>query len=369
MEMEVFYDHTEPKCAYLCRVKDIQLPLLVSNARMKGSSEIVCVPAGEVVSAGYVQSEWSAYFMAISLGFAEKLGIPSEKQRFEEKLPAERAHYSAQTFDHQIRLDRWGWVEIGGHAYRTDYDLSAHIKKSRVDLSIFKPYPTPIEKKEVVVIPQESVLGPLLREKTRRVVDALSNSDPEDLRKAFDKNGFCEIQGVRIHPSHVRFEERNVRESGRRVIPHVIEPSYGAERLVYASLEYAYTRIEDRVVLKLPFSIAPMQIMVFPLMPKDGLDGIAMDITEDLLSHHLDADYDESGTIGRRYARADEVGVPLSITVDYQTKKDMTVTLRERDSWCQVRTRQKDAPDLTQRYLTGNLAFYQLGTPVETKIE
>jgi glycyl-tRNA synthetase len=297
------------------------------------------------------------------------LGVPYESQRFEEKMVGERAHYSSQTFDHQVLLDRWGWVEIGGHAYRGDYDLSAHIRKSRVDLSIFKPYASPIERKATIIVPLESILGPLLREKTHNVVKALSTRDPDEVRKAFEADGYYEIEGVKIQPSHVRFEERKEREAGRRFVPHVIEPSYGAERLVYATLEYAYTRTGDRIVLKLPRALAPIQIMVFPLMPKDGLDVIGMEIVENLLSDRFYADYDDSGTIGRRYARADEIGVPLSITVDYLTKKDMTITFRERDSWNQVRSERDSISELARGYLTGRLTFSQLGTPVEARIE
>lgn len=369
MEMEVFFDPAEPRCAFLGRVKEIELPLLLAETREKGKDDIVRVGAGEAVTKGHVQSEWSAYFMAVSIIFAKNLGIPYEKQRFEEKMPAERAHYSAQTFDHQILLDRWGWVEIAGHAYRTDFDLNAHIKHSGSDLSIFKPYTVPVERKTTVVVPIESTLGPLLREKTRSITEEISKCNPDDVRKAFDTKGYIEIRGFNVQPSHVRFEERNIRESGKHVVPHVIEPSYGVERLVYSALEYAYTRVDDRVVLKLPHALAPMQIMVFPLMPKDGLDQTALQLVDTLLSHRFDVEYDESGTIGRRYARADEIGVPISITIDYQTKKDGTVTLRDRDTWTQVRSTSESVPELARGYFAGRLVFSQLGRPVETKLE
>ena len=369
MEMEVFFDPSEPQCTFLDRVKDVELPLLLAKTREDGKDEIVRVRAKEAVTQGHVLNEWSAYFMAVSIDFAKNLGIPQEKQRFEEKMPSERAHYSAQTFDHQILLDRWGWVEIAGHAYRTEFDLNAHMKHSGSDLSVFKSFPVPIERRTVVVIPLESKLGPLLREKTREVTDKISKCEPDHIRKAFDTVGYFEVNGFKVQPGHVRFEERNVRESGRRVVPHVVEPSYGAERLVYSALEYAYTRVDDRVVLRLPHALSPMQIMVFPLMPKDGLDETALQIVDTLIQHRFDVEYDESGTIGRRYARADEIGVPLSITVDYQTKRDGTVTLRDRDTWTQVRNSLEYIPELARGYFAGQLPFSQLGTPVGTKLE
>lgn len=367
MEMEMFFDPSESHCEFLDRVKDIELPLLLTKQREARDTNLTRIKATEAVAEGYVKTEWSAYFMALSILFAKKLGVPYEKQRFEEKLPAERAHYSSQTFDHQISLDRWGWVEIAGHAYRTDFDLNAHIKHSGTDLSIFKPYPQPIEKKATVVVPNGSALGPILREKTGKIVSALSATNPEELKNSFETSGYVEIEGFKILPSHVKFEERTIRESGRRVVPHVVEPSYGAERLVYSTLEYAYTRTEGRVILRLPRLLAPMQIMVFPLMPKDGLSEIALEVADFLAKHELDVDYDESGTIGRRYARADEIGVPISVTVDYQTQKDGTVTLRDRDTWAQVRTDWRSMADPTKRFLHSELPFDQLGTLVRSE--
>jgi glycyl-tRNA synthetase len=307
--------------------------------------------------------------MALSIKFARLLGIPSERQRFEEKMPTERAHYSAQTFDHQVWLDRWGWVELGGHAYRTDFDLSAHIKSSGVDLSIFKPYEKPVEKQTALVVPLESILGPILREKTKGVVDALLSKTPDELRKAFDAQGYFEIQGFKILPSHVRFEDKTVRETGRRIVPHVVEPSYGAERSVYSTLEYAYSRVNDRVVLKLPLGLTPIQLMVFPLMAKDGLPEIALEIQSFLTGEGFDVDYDDAGTIGRRYARADEIGVPLTITVDYQTKTDETVTVRDRDTWKQVRNSWKRLPELAHSYFRSTSSFDSLGAPFKVDYE
>ena len=369
MEMEMFFDPDEQECRYLSRVENVELPLLLAKDREDQNPDLTRVSASEAAKRGLVQSEWSAYFMALSVKFASSLGIPSDKQRFEEKLRTERSHYSAQTFDHQIWLERWGWTEIAGHAYRTDYDLSAHAKSTGADLSVFKPYPQPIERKKMAVVPLAAVLGPLLREKARGVVEALTATEPDQLKRAFDTKGHFEILGFKVLPSHVRFEERNVREAGRRVIPHVVEPSFGAERVVYSTMEYAYSKVKDRIVLKLPKHLAPLQVAVFPLMAKDGLAEIASEIANFFVSEGFAVEYDESGTIGRRYARADEVGIPLSLTVDYRTKKDATVTVRDRDSWEQVRNGWKTLSDPMRSFLKSKLKFAELGTPVQLAYE
>jgi len=366
MEMELFFDPNDASCPYMDRVKGTLLPILLATERERKSSRVTRVVPHEAVSKGIVLAEWMAYFMALSVEFVNSLGIPADKQRFEEKMVAERSHYSSQTFDHQIWLDRWGWVEIAGHAYRTDFDLAAHIKYSGADLSIFKPYDSPTSRTVKRIVPADSVLGPLLKEKSKQVIEALRTSNPEEVLKAFEKFGFFEIQGFKILPTHVRFEEHTEREAGRRVVPHVVEPSFGAERLVYSTLEYAYTRTKDRVVLRLPKSLTPVQVMVFPLMAKDGLPEIASKIQTLLSENGFEVEYDESGTIGRRYARADEVGVPLSVTVDYKSKENNTVTIRDRDTWKQVRGDWKKLPEAALQFFRGEVGFEALGEPVET---
>ena len=117
----------------------------------------------------------------------------------------------------------------------------------------------------------------------------------------------------------------------------MVEPSFGAERLAYAAMEYAYSIKEDRIILSLPASLAPFQAVVLPLVTKNDLVNEAAQIYRDLLERKFDVYYDEVGSIGRRYARADEIGVPLAVTIDYETLDDGTVTARDRDSWKQMR--------------------------------
>ena len=132
--------------------------------------------------------------------------------------------------------------------------------------------------------------------------------------------------------------EEDVKETGTRFIPHVIEPSFGVERLVYTTLEYNLTMKDDRLIIGIPFNLAPVQASVYPLVNKDNLPEAAERVYEMLLKDGFRVEYDEAGSIGRRYARADEAGVPLGITVDYDTLKDNTVTVRNRDTWTQFRT-------------------------------
>lgn len=131
-------------------------------------------------------------------------------------------------------------------------------------------------------------------------------------------------------------------EGGAGYVPHVIEPSVGVGRLFLAVLvdHYKEEVLEDgdtRVVLTLPVSIAPFRYAVLPLMKKDGLGEKAQELVSALKAQGISVDYDESGSVGKRYRRQDENGTPECITIDYQTLEDGTVTLRNRDTMEQTR--------------------------------
>jgi glycyl-tRNA synthetase len=151
-----------------------------------------------------------------------------------------------------------------------------------------------------------------------------------------------------------------------RFVPHVVEPSFGTDRLFYVALEYAYGVKDDRVVMSFPRSIAPIQIGIYPLMSKDGLDLKAKEIQKMLACEGFMTEFDETGSIGRRYARADEVGIQLGVTVDYDTLEDDTVTIRDRDSWQQVRISTGDLPKMLHQYFEGKKNFVQLGSIIQS---
>src|SRR5207245_240326 len=131
-------------------------------------------------------------------------------------------------------------------------------------------------------------------------------------------------------------KDETIKEAGTRFLPHVIEPSFGVERLVYSTLEHNLRMKEERLILSLPFGIAPTQAAVYPLVNKDGLVEKAQSVHQSLLQSGLRVEYDDAGSIGRRYARADGAGIHIGITSDYDTRKDDTVTHRDLDSWHQI---------------------------------
>jgi len=364
MEIEFFFDPENPKCEKIFGVKDEKLRLLPEKLLLEGVTEPVEVTVKEALEKGYIKSEWNAYFMVKAKKFVEMLGVPAEKQFFKEKLPNERAHYSTQTYDQLVELSRWGAVELSGHAWRSNYDLKMHMVYSGEDLRVFIPYDNPQKVKKLVVEPNKKSLAKDFGEEALRVARLIILSQPEILAEALKNDGFYSLRGngktYKITPNHVNIREEIVEEKGKRILPNVAEPSFGLDRLFYAALEYAYSEKEGRVVLRLPRDLAPIEVAVFPLMSRDGLPEKAKEVYGMLLSHGFVVEYDESGSIGRRYARMDEVGTPLAVTVDYQTLQDNTVTLRDRDTWEQIRIKIEKLPLALEKYFKEKLEFKDL---------
>jgi len=364
IDLELFIDPDAPECPFLKQVENETLNLVLAEERLKGSEKSVKLTVKEALDKRVIKMEWQAFFMALAKRFLVELGVPEDKQRFIEKLSWERAHYSAQGFDQEVYLDRWGWVEVSGFNDRTDFDLKGHMRESGADMRVFKLQDKVSIRKERRVKPIIPKIGRTFREDTPKVLDLLSKADPKEIEEQFKKQGYFMMGDFKILPDHVEFEEREIKERGRRFIPHVIEPSFGSDRLAYVALEYAYTVKDGRVILKLPRDIAPIQLAVLPLVQKDGLPERARKLYESLIEEGFSVEYDEAGSIGRRYARFDEVGTPLCITVDYQTLEDDTVTIRDRDSWEQVRSSVKDLPRLLWDFFRFKIDFNDLGHPI-----
>ncbi len=159
-------------------------------------------------------------------------------------------------------------------------------------------------------------------------------------------------------------------KAGKKVVPRVIEPTFGIERVFLAVLTkaYYYDEVRDYVVLKIPSKLAPIKAAVFPIIKNnEGLVSIAKEIYEGL-KNDWNVVYDVSGAIGRRYARVDEVGVPLAITIDKQSLKDKTITLRDRDSTKQVRVKIKELGEIISRVIGGE-SLFKFGRKVNTRVK
>ncbi len=336
MELELFFNPSDNKCPYLDDVKDIRMNILDEEKVRKGDTVPHDVNAREAVERGFVKEEWLAFMMALSQKFLCRLGIKPEFQRFKAKLEGERAHYSAQTFDHEVLTGKFGWIEVAGHAYRQDYDLKSHAIKSKSSMEVVEELDQPVKVRRRL-----AYVDPLKVKKdfgqASEIFKHISSLKPCELAELLDREGKIDVNDMVVGKEYFIFKEVEETVSTRKYIPHVIEPSFGIERIIHAVLEHAFHEKGDRVILSLNEEIAPYRYAVFPLVKRDGLDVKAKEIYSILKFRGFTVLYDDDGSIGRRYARADEIGVCKAITVDYQTLEDNTVTVRDRDSWLQKR--------------------------------
>jgi glycyl-tRNA synthetase len=239
---------------------------------------------------------WFEHWLSERMSWYTTLGLRPDHLRLRAHDPDELSHYSSGTSDVEY-LFPIGWSELEGIANRGDFDLKQHAEFSGEKLEYFDP------------------------------------------------------------------------QSGERYIPHVIEPAAGADRATLAFLVDAYDEEvvqsagaddrsaeksskppETRTVLRLHPRLAPVKVAVMPLVKKDGQPELAREIYEDLRGR-MQSEYDEGGSIGKRYRRQDEIGTPWGVTIDHQSIDDGTVTLRDRDSLVQDRIEIEELPGELERRL------------------
>jgi len=192
--------------------------------------------------------------------------------------------------------------------------------------------------------------------------------DAWDVEIKLNSFGWTEVCGVhdrtdydlRQHAkaSGEKLEARND-ATGKKEVPHVLEIAFGTDRPTFALMDifYLYDEKKQQDTFIIPPRMAPLDCAVFPLVNKEDLPVIAKKLHDELKEAGLITVYDHSGSIGRRYARMDEVGTPYCITVDFDTLKDGTVTVRERDSTKQVRVKKEDVTGFIKDLLSGNKNF------------
>ncbi|MCE4614967.1 MAG: glycine--tRNA ligase, partial [Desulfurococcales archaeon] len=360
MEMEFFIDPREEECPWFPTVSDEKLLILTKEARLKGGSP-ECYKVREAVNEGVIYHKCLAYWMVIGRKFIEDLGINPENILFEDKLPDERAHYSSQTFDQKVKVSRWGWIEVAGHSYRGDYDLSRHIKYSGKDLRVYKRFEKPVIHRTVKFIANKAAIGRAYRNNAPFIIRAIEEIGPEKVFRAIEEKGSVEIKGYNITKEMIIKKVIEEKVTGEKFIPHVIEPSFGTDRIVFVTLEHAYKEKEGRRILSLPREIAPIQVSIFPLIEREEeLRKLAWEIHTILTREGFTVAYDDSGNIGKRYARSDEIGVPFAVTIDYTTLDDRTVTVRDRDTWRQIRVNINRLPRLIRIGLGSKLPLEEL---------
>ncbi|KIW20211.1 glycine-tRNA ligase [Exophiala spinifera] len=354
-------------------VKHVELTLLNRKTQLSGSTKPDVLTIGEAVSTGLVDNETLGYFLVRIQDFLLKLGVDHSKLRFRQHMANEMAHYAADCWDAEL-FTTYGWIECVGCADRSAYDLTVHMKKTGAPLLVRETRAEPLVIEEYQVDIDRKKLGPKFRKDAKAVeaaVDSLSQELREKLSIDLEKTGKIEVStpGVgsgttELDKDLVKIEKRKRTEHVREYTPNVIEPSFGIGRILYSVMEHVFwTREGDdaRGVLSFPPTIAPTKVLLVPLSNHPDFKPFIKKLTSKLrkigVSNKVD---DSSASIGKRYARNDELGTPFGITIDFQTVKDNSLTLRERDSTKQVRASEDEILAAVQSLVDGSETWEQV---------
>ena len=158
--------------------------------------------------------------------------------------------------------------------------------------------------------------------------------------------------------------------SKQRVIPRVIEPTFGIDRIFLALIcqNYFFDEKRQNIILKLPAYLAPIKAAIFPIIKEEQFEKLARDVYHDLKKEFYVV-YDSGGSVGRRYARNDEIGTPFCITIDEDSAKNKDVTIRDRDSTKQIRVKIADLRDVIRKLINNELVFERAGKIVDTRVK
>tara|TARA_B100000945_G_C20424918_1_gene619967 strand:+ start:2597 stop:4315 length:1719 start_codon:yes stop_codon:yes gene_type:complete len=338
-ELEYFIDPEEPPTADLSKWS--QIVSMIPDPEGPHPSQVE-VSFKEAFEAGIVRHPTVAWFLAMTLDFLETVGIDRKKIRFRQHASSEMAHYASDCWDCEL-MGEHGWVEVVGIANRTCHDLESHEEHSKSNLLRgWRKFEHSVKQRMEVLKPIGSVIGPAFRDRAGDVSVALS--ELSEIPESFPFNlALSDGSNVEISEEMVTFSVEDSVISGEYFTPHVIEPAFGIDRIIWHILDHNYLEIdkedEQYTILSLEPSIAPSDLVILPLFDKDGMGEMAMVVSERINSlRGVIAEIDKSRSIGRRYARADEIGIPWAVTIDHQSLEDDTVTIRRRDDQKQVRT-------------------------------
>jgi glycyl-tRNA synthetase len=366
-EIEHFVDPNDKSHPNFPSVAGNELVLFGRDDQL-GSGKTQRIKIGDAVACGLVNNETLGYFMARTQLYMEKIGMDPDRLRFRQHLATEMAHYAADCWDLEIKSS-YGWVECVGHADRACYDLDVHAKATKTPMVATMKYDTPKEMEVAKLKFDRKVIG-MVYKKDARVVSSTLEALAEDwnnfepIATALETEGKAVVDGYEVTKEMVTWEKTTKKVYEIKFTPSVIEPSFGMGRILYSLLEHSFYQRdmdEQRNVMKFNPKVAPQKCAVLPISSSVECNFVVDEIAAALMDIDMATRVDKStAALGRRYARADEIGVPFAVTVDFDTLRDDTVTIRERDSMIQVRLPKKEVQHVIYDIVHGRMSWNDL---------
>ncbi|GMI09157.1 hypothetical protein TrVE_jg12640 [Triparma verrucosa] len=363
-EIEHFCDPNDKAYPRFELVKDKVLTLFSSDNQLStGKTEQMTI--GEAVGKKMVDNETLGFFLARTQIFCERIGMDPARIRFRQHLKTEMAHYACDCWDLEVKTS-YGWMECAGHADRSAYDLTVHAKATNTDLVATKMLSKPQTVEIAKIKLNRKQLGMVFKAEQRAVANAIDDlaqswANFEPFAAKLEADGKAEIAGFEVTKDMFSYEKKNKTIHEVKYTPSVIEPSFGIGRILYSLLEHCFDireNDEQRTFLKFKPVVAPIKVAVLALQKDKQFEPIISDLKASLMDLNLSSRIDDStASLGKRYARADEVGIPFAITVDFDTVSSSTVTLRDRDTMQQIRAKISDIVGLLKALCTEKMVW------------
>ena len=366
-EIEHFVNPNDKRHPNFHTIHDTMLVLFGRDDQL-GTGKTQKMTAGLAVETGLINNQTLAYFMARTQLYMEKIGMDVNRLRFRQHLATEMAHYAADSWDLEIQSS-YGWVECVGHADRACYDLQVHSTATRTPMVATEKVDPPQEIEYAKLKLDRKELGKVFMNDQRVVATALETLAEdwmtfEPIATALETDGKTVVDGYEVTKAMVSWTKTKKTIHERKFTPSVIEPSFGMGRILYSLLEHSFYQRdgdEQRCVMRFKPQVAPEKCAVFPISSNKECNMVVDMIAADLLDNDLATRVDKStASLGRRYARSDELGVPFAVTVDFQSVQDNTVTLRERDSTKQVRLHKDEITNVISKIVRGKMTWTDL---------
>uniref|UniRef100_A0A3P9KUU8 Glycyl-tRNA synthetase 1 n=1 Tax=Oryzias latipes TaxID=8090 RepID=A0A3P9KUU8_ORYLA len=376
-EIEHFVDPSEKVHPKFSNVADLEITLYSSKAQTSGQSAQM-MRLGDAVEQGVINNSVLGYFIGRIYLYLTKVGVAKDKLRFRQHMDNEMAHYACDCWDAETKTS-YGWIEIVGCADRSCYDLKCHARATKVPLVAEKLLKdcslTPLHKTVNVVQfePNKGAIGKMYKKDAKLVMEYLAVCDEcfiteqeQLLNETGEFNIETEGKTFKLTKDMVSVRRQQKTLHVEEVVPNVIEPSFGIGRIMYTIFEHTFhirDGDEQRTYFSFPATVAPYKCSVLPLSPNPEFMPFVRELSEAMtkngVSHKVD---DSSGSIGRRYARTDEIGVAFGITIDFDTvnKTPHTATLRDRDSMRQIRAEVSELPVIVRDLASGTMTWAEV---------
>ncbi|RWA10170.1 hypothetical protein EKO27_g4931 [Xylaria grammica] len=376
-EIEHYVDPEKKEHERFDEVTQLRLPLLDKGTQLAGQTTPRNVSIEDAVKSGTIDNETLGYFLGRIMLFLLKIGVDPSKIRFRQHLDNEMAHYACDCWDAEL-LTSYGWIECVGCADRSAYDLTVHSKFTGTPLVVKEALRTgPVKVERWQASLDKKLVGPRFKRDAKAVqasVEALDQPLLEKLATELNTTGSVTVDtatpladgssSVELSRDLLTIQKVTRLETVREYTPNVIEPSFGIGRILYCLLEQVYWhRPQDvaRAVLSLPLAVAPTKVLIVPISAQVQFTPITRKLSSRLRAFGIANNIDSSGaSIGKRYARNDELGTPLGITVDFDTLANGSITLRERDTTSQVRGPEDEVLQAVKNLVDGTESWHQI---------